>query len=113
MVDLQKLAAMRILMSLISAAYISNPPLLFPIILTILHLSLKYGNCSYSAYGYALYGLLLCGPLADIESGYRYGKLALQLLDQFNAKELKCKILLIFNGNIRHWKEHTQTTIEP
>jgi predicted ATPase/signal transduction histidine kinase len=113
MTEPQKMAAMRILMTLIAAAYFADPALLFPIILTMIHLSCKYGNCSYSAYGYVLYGLLLCGPLADIESGYRYGQLALQLLNHFNAKELRAKIFLVYNGNIRHWKEHTKTTIKP
>ncbi|NEN89043.1 MAG: AAA family ATPase [Okeania sp. SIO3H1] len=115
MQDPHHLATMRILMSLISSAYFADPPLMPKIIFTTMARSLEYGNSFHSAYGYVLYGLLLCGFLQaqDIELGYRYGKVALKLLDKFVAKEIKARMLLVFNGNIRHWKEHTKTTINP
>ncbi|MGD1700028.1 trifunctional serine/threonine-protein kinase/ATP-binding protein/sensor histidine kinase [Dapis sp. BLCC M229] len=113
MQDSHHLATIRILMSLISSAYFADPPLMPKIIFTTIALSLKYGNSFHSGYGYVLYGLLLCGPLQDIELGYRYGKLALKLLERFVAKEIEPRILLVFNGNIRHWKEHTKTTLNP
>ena len=111
--DPHQLAAMRILMSLISSAYFANPALLPQIIFTTISLSLFAGNSSHSAYGYVLYGMILCGFLQNIETGYRYGKLALKLLDKFDAKDIKARILLVFNGNIRHWQEHTKTTLQP
>ena len=107
------LAVMRILMSLISSAYFADPSLLPKIIFTMISRSLDDGNSLESAYGYVVYGLLLCGPLQEIEIGYRYGKLALKLLDKFDAKEIRVRILLVFNGNIRHWKEHIKTTLNP
>ena len=113
MKDPQHLATMRILMGLISSAYFADPPLLPKIIFTTMARSLQYGNSFHSAYGYVLYGLLLCGPLQNIQLGYRYGKVALKLLEGFAAKEIEARILLVFNGNIRHWKEHTKTTINP
>ncbi|NEO86965.1 MAG: AAA family ATPase [Spirulina sp. SIO3F2] len=111
--DAYHLAVMRILMSLISSAYFADPSLLPKIIFTTIARSRRYGNCAYSAYGYVLYGLLLCGPFQEIELGYRYGQLALKLLEKFDAQEIKPRILLVFNGNVRHWKEHTQTTLRP
>ena len=111
--DTYHLAVMRILMSLISSAYFADPTLLPKIIFTTIARSRLYGNSFHSAYGYVLYGLLLCGPFQDIDMGYRYGQLALKLLDKFDAKEIKARVLLVFNGNIRHWKEHTQKTLNP
>ncbi|OUL27603.1 ATP-binding sensor histidine kinase [Nostoc sp. 106C] len=108
-----RLAAMRILISMISAAYFANPALLPSIVFTMIHLSVKYGNSSASTYGYVLNGLLLCGMLSEIDAGYRYGEVALSLLDKLNAKELKCRLLLVWNANIKFWKQHLRTTIDP
>ncbi|WP_427157388.1 trifunctional serine/threonine-protein kinase/ATP-binding protein/sensor histidine kinase [Aliinostoc sp. HNIBRCY26] len=113
MTDPDKLAAMRILMTAMPPAYLADPALLPLIAFTMVDLCVQYGNSSFAAYAYGFYGLILCGPLQDIESGYRFGKLSLQILDKFNAKEIKAKVYALFNIFVRHWKEHIQTTIEP
>ncbi|MBW4625337.1 MAG: AAA family ATPase [Brasilonema octagenarum HA4186-MV1] len=109
-----KLAAMRILSRVASAAYFASPELLGLLVLKQVNLSLKYGNTSVSAYGYAAYGLILCGEaVGDIETGYQFGQLALRLLDKFNDKELKARTLFIVNYFINHWKEHLRNTLTP
>lgn len=113
MTDNHKLAAMRILMTAMPPAYLADPALLPLIAFTMVDLCVQYGNSSFAAYAYGFYGLILCGSLKDIESGYRFGKLSLQILDQFNAKQIKSKVYALFNIFVRHWKEHLQATIEP
>jgi predicted ATPase/class 3 adenylate cyclase/GAF domain-containing protein/tRNA A-37 threonylcarbamoyl transferase component Bud32 len=109
-----KLAAMRILSSVVSAAYFAMPDLLPLLVLKQVNLSIKYGNTSVSSYAYATYGLILCGEIVgDVETGYQFGQLALRLLDKFNAKELKARTLLIVNYFIKHWKEHLRETLSP
>ena len=108
-----KLAAMRILCSVISAASFSSPKL-FPLIaLKALNLSLKYGNTSLSTYAYATYGQILSGVVGNIDAGYQFGQLALALLSQLNARELKAKVLLVVNDFIIHWREHVRETLDP
>ncbi|NEO98098.1 MAG: AAA family ATPase [Symploca sp. SIO2E9] len=111
--DPYKQAAMRILMMLFASVYITNPPKLPLISFTMVDLCIKYGNSSLAAYAYGLYGLLLCGVLEDIESGYQFGKLALRVLDKFDAREIKCRVYNKFNSFIRHWKEPVRQTLEP
>jgi signal transduction histidine kinase len=113
MTDPYQLATLRVLHTLISPAYIANPNLLSPIVLTTIDLCIKYGNSPLSSYTYAFYGLFLCGVMEDINSGYRFGQLGVRLFEQFNARELKAKILNAFNGYTRHWKEPLRETIEP
>ncbi|MEH2115327.1 trifunctional serine/threonine-protein kinase/ATP-binding protein/sensor histidine kinase [Nostoc sp.] len=113
MIDAHKLAAMRILMTAMPPAYLADPALLPLIAFTMVDLCVQYGNSSFAAYAYGFYGLILCGPLKDIESGYRFGKLSLQILDQFNARQIKSKVYALFNIFVRHWKEHVKATIEP
>ena len=113
MTDPYKIAAMRILEALIPAAFVAMPQL-FPIaIFRMVNLSLKYGNTKPSTITYNGYGLIHCAVLGDIDSGYRYGQLAMALQEQLNARERKAQINLVFNTFIRHWKEHVRESIEP
>ena len=108
-----KLAALRILKAIFTPAYIANSPLLSPIVFTMIKLCINDGNSPLAAYAYIVYGLLQCTGLGDINAGYQFGKLALNVLAQFGARKLKCQINSHFNVFIRHWKEHTRSTIEP
>ncbi|NER51237.1 MAG: PAS domain S-box protein, partial [Symploca sp. SIO1A3] len=49
--------------------------------------------------------------MGDIDSGYQFGKLALQLLDEFDAKELYASVNVLFATHIGYWKDHTCTTL--
>ncbi|MDJ0718999.1 MAG: EAL domain-containing protein [Prochloraceae cyanobacterium] len=111
--DPYKIAGMRILIAVIPATFVAIPQL-FPLTtFEIVNLSLEYGNISLSICGYICYGLIHCAKLGDIDSGYRYGKLGLMLLDRLDATDRKSQTYLIFNNFIRHWKEHIKETIEP
>jgi predicted ATPase len=59
MTDPYKLAALRLLMSLAPAAYMSNNPIFLPILLTQVNLSIEYGHSPLSAFAYALYAVYL------------------------------------------------------
>jgi PAS domain S-box-containing protein len=113
MTDLYKLAAMRLLSSICVAAYLTIPELLPLIVFKQIRLSVKHGNASVSASAYAYYGLILCGVLEDINSGHQFGRLALHVLERLNAQAFKAQTLMIFNGSVRHWKEHARETLSP
>ncbi|MEH2193936.1 MAG: AAA family ATPase [Nostoc sp.] len=109
----EQLAAIRILASTNSTAYIARPDLLPPIILSEVSLSMQYGNAAESAFGYAWYGLIQCGIIGNIQAGYEFGQLALQVIDKFNAQELKARTFFIVETFVNHWHQHTQETIAP
>ncbi|MGI0489245.1 trifunctional serine/threonine-protein kinase/ATP-binding protein/sensor histidine kinase [Pantanalinema rosaneae CENA516] len=113
MTDPYKLAAMEVLITLLTPCLNAKPELLPAMAFTLANLSMRYGNSSFAAMGYALYGLILCGGLNRIEEGYRFGQLSLKLQAKFHAKELEAKVINIFNVFIRHWKEPAESTIEP
>src|SRR6478672_9688507 len=113
MIDPYKLAAMKLMSSIFAATYIAAPTLLPLILCKQVDLSVEYGNASVSPFAYANYGLLLCGVVGDIDSGYQFGQLALNLLSKLNAQEIKAKTVVIVNIFIRPWKEHLRETLEP
>ncbi|MEK8019559.1 MAG: hypothetical protein VSS75_022015, partial [Candidatus Parabeggiatoa sp.] len=108
-----RLAAMRILARITSAAYIATPKLFPLIVFKQVNLSIKQGNTTGSAYAYATYGLVLCHVVGDIKTGYQFGQLALTLLEKSQIKEIRAKTLFVVNNLIRHWKEHAKELLKP
>ncbi|MCL1463961.1 ATP-binding sensor histidine kinase [Argonema galeatum] len=111
MTDPEKLAAMRILARIAPAAYMVAPPMFTLIVCEEVNLSIKYGNAPWSSYAYATYGAILCGVVFDIESGYKFGKLALNVLSLFNENSLKAMTFEAVAGHIYHWKESVASTL--
>ncbi len=106
MTELEQLAIMRIIRSVGSPAYFATPELMPLLAFEGVNLSLRYGNTAESAYGYASYGVILCGVLENIDEGYQFGKLAMNVLEQFNAKAIRAKTIFVVTSFINHWKQH-------
>lgn len=113
MTDSYKLAVMRIIASICTPTYFVAPQLWQMMVFQKIQLSLKYGNAPGSPFGYADYAMVLCGVEGDIDSGYRFARLALNLLPRLNAKEFKAKTFLLVEMYVRHWKEHLRETLNP
>jgi PAS domain S-box-containing protein len=113
MTDPMMISANTILSKAGSSVYQSLPELYAMIVFERVRLSVKYGNSAASSTGFASYGIVLSGILNDVESGYRFGKLAFQILDSFNAKELEARVSFIFNFFLRPWIEPLENSITP
>ena len=112
MANKKELAAMRIISRILNAAYLGMPNLLPIIVAKEVNLSITYGNMDVSPSAYANYGLILCGIVDDIESGYYFGNLALNLLKKIASKEFYPKTIEIVCLSVKHWKEHLNSTLE-
>lgn len=113
MTDPMQLAIMRILVSISAPAYLCIPELYALIIFKQADLSVKYGNTPASSFCYASVGLILCGVVGDIEVGYQFGQLALDLLHRLNVNALYCKIHMIVYAFIAHWKSPVRDSLLP
>jgi predicted ATPase/signal transduction histidine kinase len=111
MTNPRKLATMRVLSSMFSATLIVEPVLLPLIVCEQVNLSINYGNSAFSAFGYANYGAILKGIVRDVESGERFGQLALNLIDRLNALEFKSKTLNLVAFILMHGKHHVKDTL--
>ncbi len=113
MIQPEILAAMRILSSMFTAAYLGNPEFVPLISLKMVDLSIEYGNTGISANGYCTYAFLLCAVVGDIDSGYEFGKLSLNVLSKTNAISLQAKVLLPYNSFVGLWKNHASKFLKP
>ncbi|WP_204103748.1 MULTISPECIES: ATP-binding sensor histidine kinase [Spirulina sp. CCY15215] len=101
----QTQAAMQLLGMLPTAIFQGMPGLMPILSATMVSLSLQFGNAPESAVGYVIHGMVISAFGGEVETGYRFGRLALKLLDRFNAPELKCMVLLNFGGFLQHRRE--------
>ncbi|MGB3514759.1 MAG: ATP-binding protein, partial [Microcoleaceae cyanobacterium] len=102
----QKLAAMRILSSIFSLAFVGKPELLPVIICETINLSLQFGISPFFALSCGNYGSLLCYLEQNVDTGYKLGRLACELLEKFNSKDKKAQVFNIVYNCIEHWKNH-------
>ena len=107
----KQIALVRIATIIMSAAYISGSPL-YPILITFsVKLNLQFGNTSTSAFGYLGYGILSCNFLRDVDTGVKFGQLALQLITQLEDKIGKPQIVTGVCLFLMHRKAHMKTTL--
>ncbi len=111
MVDERKLAAMRILMLATPPAYFEDQNLLPLVALRMVRLSVRYGNAAHSAFGYVMYGMVLCGVLGDMRRGLAFGRLALDAVDLFDARDIHGRVVMSFAGFILHWNSRLADTL--
>lgn len=107
----EKLAVMRIVSSIFSSVYIAAPQLLPILVSKQTNLSIQSGNTPLSAFAYVNYGLILCGIADELEKGYRFGRLALEIADKFQAKELIPRITAVFYTTISIWQEPVRDSL--
>ncbi|BAY85483.1 multi-sensor signal transduction multi-kinase [Calothrix parasitica NIES-267] len=106
-----KLAALRIINSIVPCAYQVAPQLLPLLVMEQVNLSIKYGNSHISASGYAMWALVLCGIVGDVIMGYEFGQLALSLLERFNSKEVQAETIFIVNSDVKYYREPVKATL--
>jgi predicted ATPase/class 3 adenylate cyclase len=99
--------AIRILMEVFPAAFLSGAGNLFPyLVLLPVNLALLHGNSPEAAFAYTAYGMLLCGVLEDPALGSRYGQLGVAMNQRFNDIALKARILYVYAMFVHHWSNH-------
>ncbi|MGL5508093.1 MAG: AAA family ATPase, partial [Microcoleaceae cyanobacterium] len=109
----EKLAAMHILSSMASAAYIGDPALYPLIVLKQIELSLQFGNTAETAYAYSTYGLILCAFGGKIELGNQAANIALQLMEQYSVFQFKAKIFNLVYPFVRIWQNPWRESLTP
>jgi len=108
----EMLAAMQLLVNMCASAYFAIPPLFALIVLKMVGLLMERGNMMLAPFAYAAYGILLCGVELEIETGYQFGQLALNLLHRLDAKPIQARTLFLVS-QINLWKTHLRDSLQP
>lgn len=111
MKDLEKIAIVEIANSLMAAASISGSPL-FPLLVALsVKLSIQYGNTSASAMAYAGYGIIASNMTQDVNTGVKFGQLAVRVVSKLDIKAVKPEVSLVVALFILHRKSHLKETL--
>lgn len=62
--------------------------------------------------GFLLYGVMLIRT-GNIDDGYRFGHLALSILELFPSKQLEARVMFVFSSAIQSIKEPVRSLLEP
>ncbi|MBP0019683.1 MAG: AAA family ATPase [Cyanobacteria bacterium SBLK] len=105
MTDPYKLAALKIMITLIPITFTLNPSLFPIIVLKMIEICLTYGLSELSAFAFGSYAIILNAALGDFESSYQFGCLSLKVLEKFESEKLKAKVYMMFNSFVVFLKE--------
>lgn len=108
----ETVAVMRLLALLFAPIFLGNPGLLPLLCSTMVSLSLEFGNAPASSIGYVSYGMVLSTFLGEVEQGYRFGRVAIEVLNQLNAQEFKSVTLLLFGSFLQHRQEALKSMLQ-
>lgn len=99
-------ASLEILQSMFYTAYLhGNQTLANLSLVKMTTLSLQYGNSSFSPFGYVGYGLVLGSVFGDYSTGYRYGKMGVQLSEHFTNLTIKSQANFLFAADVHNWSQ--------
>ncbi len=110
--DRHQTAIIRILSRAHSTLVVSDPALRRLIVATMVVHSMRHGNSALSAVGYASYGGILCGQSQDLERGYRFGVLAMRLIERFPDPALAIKVETLFSFFVLPWSRPVRESVE-
>jgi predicted ATPase/serine phosphatase RsbU (regulator of sigma subunit)/tRNA A-37 threonylcarbamoyl transferase component Bud32 len=108
-----QLAGLRLLIAITPPVHHVKPELFPQVALTIINLCVEGGLSALAAYAYGIYGLFLSAVTKDIEAAYNSGKVALHLIEKYQAQDLKCKVYMLFGIFVCSCKEHARDTLTP
>jgi len=104
MTNPDKMATSQILNLMFPSTFRTRPLLFALVVLRLVRLTMKFGLNAVSAVGFGYYGSILCAFSGSIDEGYRYGQVALALLDKFHTKEWIPRVYLGVYGHIGSYK---------
>ncbi|NEQ41736.1 MAG: GAF domain-containing protein [Okeania sp. SIO3I5] len=110
MSDPKQIAIVQILNSILPTVFFSNPSLFPLLVCTSIKLSIQYGNTPVSAYSYSCYGVIACTMWQNVETGVKFGQLALQVVSKMNAKAVLPDVATALGSMILHRKSHIKET---
>lgn len=106
MIDPRSRATMDVLVAFIPAAHWIDKNLYCLIIGRMTNLGLEHGNDAGSCIAYAYLGAVLGPYFGDYQTGYRFGKLALELVEKHQLERFKQRVYAVFGHHTIPWMRH-------
>jgi len=112
MSDPEKLAVMKLMMTMTVPAYFVNRDLLVLITMKMVQVSLRYGNSEPSSYAYTCFGMVIGAAFGKYRKGFEFGELGVAVGKKFGDINIlgKCHGMCGIFTNV--WGRHVRTSID-
>jgi PAS domain S-box-containing protein len=104
--DPDRCATMDVLTVLTSPALFTDLNLFRLVVGRMAALSLEHGNSDGSCLAYVWLGGILGTYFGDYQTGFRFGRLGLDLVEQRGLDRLSARVYLVFAVHVAHWTQH-------
>jgi PAS domain S-box-containing protein len=104
-------ATLNVLSAVGPSAFFTDENLLNLTLCRTANISLKHGNDESSPLAYTYLGSILGPHFGDYETGYRLGKLGIDLVEQ-GLDRWKCRVFVCFGTLINPWSKHVRTSLD-
>jgi PAS domain S-box-containing protein len=102
-------ATMDVLTVLTSPALFTDLNLFRLVVGQMTALSLEHGNTDGSCLAYVWLGGILGTYFGDYQTGFRFGRLGLDLVEKRGLERLSARVYLVFAVHVAHWTQHLPT----
>ena len=103
---------LRLLASITPPTFYSDPELFIVAICRAVDISVLYGNSLIASFLYAWSAIIFSNPaIAQYETAYFAGKVALGLLEKYGDNIFRCKVINNLNGFVFHYKEPLRNSL--
>jgi predicted ATPase len=109
MTDPDRRATMDVLTMLTSPALFADVNLFRLIVSRMAALSLEHGNSDGSCLAYVWVGGILGTYFGDYHTGFRFGRLGLDLVEKPRLDRFRARVYLVFAVHVAHWTQHLPT----
>jgi PAS domain S-box-containing protein len=99
-------AAMDVLIEMVTPAVSTDPHLVGLIVGRMTNLSLEHGNSDASCFAYVHLAMVLGSHFGDYRAGFRFGALALDLVDTRGLDGFKARVYKQFGAHVNPWTQH-------
>jgi PAS domain S-box-containing protein len=109
MTDPDACGTMDVLTAFLSVAFVIDPNLLGLVLCRMANFSLEHGNSDGSCQGYTWLGMILGPHFGDYQAAFRFGKLALDLVEQRGLRRFEARVYMGFGNRIIPWTRPIRT----
>ena len=106
MSDPAALATLDVLTRLVPPAFYTDGNLLALVVCRAVNLSLERGNCDASCAAYAFLGMVSGPRFGDYQTGFRFGRLGYDLIEQRGLQRFRAKTYMNFGNVVLPWTRH-------
>ncbi len=109
--DTKKLWALKLMDHIAPILHMMSSNFMILISIRMVKISFQHGFAPESALGFFCYSYSLISTFDNIEEGYRWSKLALVVLERFNAPSISPKVKICITMFVSIWKEPLQSSV--